>query len=394
MRRVVVVVLLVAGVVLGTAAPASAAAPCRLTYASADAPSLPGAGDDFDWWDPKGGCAGGVPAVAAAAAWGATLAAAAAATVYQAATASMSGAVRGAAMGRAAAQEAAAAAKEAASSASEGAAQAASASAQIAVAPAPTTRLSMTDGGNTAEWVLDAQGRLRSSTSVQREVHAVPKQRTAAEVKAQHEAAARGRTSGDPRGKDEGGHVWSRQHIRNQEDSRMLFPQHPNFNKAAWKRIEGEINHLVEHGYTAYKQAHFFYGPPTGEHPLRPVGVTLSWRVVDSDGKTVWASSRFFWNEAKDFFTSLGGRPGGAEKPFEALRVGKGGVLERVAVPPNYYQPPYKGPRSGFRPPAPGFEWFPQSPPGEALADEQPAGGEPDGEQRRDDQPGAAGQPD
>ena len=145
-----------------------------------------------------------------------------------------------------------------------------------------TTR---TNGNNTVDYTLDAQGNLVSvAFSLVEYFAGVP--RSSAEIQAQAAAAALGLPG------DQGGHYLDHRFMGDQGDIN-LFPQAGNFNLSAYKVLGNDYARFIDQGYTV--QGAIMPGNFNGD---RPSTVGVSYDVCDQQGNVVYSWRGQFQNQA------------------------------------------------------------------------------------------------
>ncbi|MFI5713008.1 DNA/RNA non-specific endonuclease [Kribbella sp. NPDC051620] len=144
-------------------------------------------------------------------------------------------------------------------------------------------------GKNTARWFSDENGWLRSVHAHLAEDHGGGG-RTAADAKAQAEAAGRG-TAGD-----QGGHALAWRFFR-ETVLQNLFPQAAQLNNSAFRKLENEWVAWIKSGH----EIDLVVRVPPGQK--RPDSVTVTYTVTDSTGRVIWAGGRTFINQNGQIYT-------------------------------------------------------------------------------------------
>lgn len=145
-------------------------------------------------------------------------------------------------------------------------------------------------GRNDVKWTVDANGSTVKAEATLREVFPGAK-RSSAEVKAQSEAAALGKSD------DVGGHIIGHRFVQDQ-GSKNLFPQNVQFNNSAYKKLENEWADWIKSGKEVQVDVRLSGGTAT-----RPDKIEVFYKVVDpANGKTVMKNSADFTNEAGQAF--------------------------------------------------------------------------------------------
>ena len=151
-------------------------------------------------------------------------------------------------------------------------------------------------GTNEITWVQDANGKLVYAEGMLRSFYQRAS-RSAAEMRAQREVAARGLED------DQGGHFVGHRFVLDQ-GMKNLFPQNANFNMGAYRNFEDEVADWISRGY----DVKLMVTPNGNDAKGRPEAVTVEYQVFkpnDPGGTQMHSEIHRFYNKPDQKYKRL-----------------------------------------------------------------------------------------